>query len=227
MKLLLILGVLTTCLATPQDLTGKMFTFPRSGATSFVKLFASRTQFSALTLCQRFLTDLRRDYVYFSLATTKFSNGFMLLWDAKSKEIEVCTKDVTSIFNVPHMERNMWHSLCTTWESGSGLVLVWLDGQQSARKLGFSRAGYNDNAMITVLGQEQDSHGGSFDFNQSFTGMMSDVHMWNYVLSPGQIRAYTDARQFTPGNVINWKALEYQVFDRVLIEDKQARCTLS
>ncbi|XP_053744194.1 C-reactive protein-like [Synchiropus splendidus] len=221
MKLLLILGILTTCLATPQDLTGKMFTFPRSSITSYVKLFASRTQFSAVTLCQRFLTDLKRDYCYFSLSTSKSSNGFMLMWDAKNKELEVYTQDVTSIFNIPGaMELNMWHSLCTTWESTSGLVQVWLDGQQSPRKSGFLGGKYDDRAMIIVLGQEQDSHGGSFDFNQSFTGMMSDVHMWSKALSPCEIRAYLDDGDFTPGDVINWKGLEFQIFDQVLIENK-------
>lgn len=36
--------------------------------------------------------------------------------------------------------------------------------------------------------QEQDSHGGGFHINQCFVGMMSDVRMWNYVLSPCEIQ---------------------------------------
>lgn len=72
--------------------------------------------------------------------------------------------------------------------------------------------------------QEQDSHGGGFDLKQSFVGMMSDVHMWDYVLSSCEIHSYMDDLNFTPGNVLNWRALEYQIVDRVLIEDKLMTC---
>lgn len=72
--------------------------------------------------------------------------------------------------------------------------------------------------------QEQDSHGGGFDQRQCFTGMMSDVHMWNYVLSSCEIQNYMVDQNFTPGNVLNWKALEYQIFSKVLIEDKYMNC---
>ena len=72
--------------------------------------------------------------------------------------------------------------------------------------------------------QEQDSHGGGFDLKQSFVGMMSDVHMWDYILSPCEIQKYVDELNFTPGNVLNWSAMELQITDRVLIEDKQHTC---
>lgn len=72
--------------------------------------------------------------------------------------------------------------------------------------------------------QEQDSHGGGFDIKQSFVGMMSDVHMWDYILSPCEIHSYMDDLNFTPGNVLNWRALEFQISDRVLIEDKLMTC---
>lgn len=72
--------------------------------------------------------------------------------------------------------------------------------------------------------QEQDDHGGGFDINQSLVGMMSDVHIWDYVLSPCEIQKYMDYLSFTPGNVINWAGVDHQVFDRVIIEKKQMSC---
>lgn len=50
---------------------------------------------------------------------------------------------------------------------------------------------------------------------------MSDVHMWNYVLSACEIHRYVDNLNFSPGNVLDWRALEFQIVDKVLIEDKQ------
>lgn len=73
--------------------------------------------------------------------------------------------------------------------------------------------------------QEQDSHGGGFDINQSFVGMLSDVHMWDYVLSACEIQKYVDERNFTPGNVLNWAALDYQIIEKVMVENKAMVCT--
>ena len=38
-----------------------------------------------------------------------------------------------------------------------------------------------------MLGQEQDSVGGDFDSSQSFQGMLSNVNLWNQVLTDSQI----------------------------------------
>ncbi len=54
--------------------------------------------------------------------------------------------------------------------------------------------------------------------------MMCDVHMWDYILSPCEIQHYVDDLNFTPGNVLNWRALEFQTSGRVLIENKQMTC---
>lgn len=78
------------------------------------------------------------------------------------------------------------------------------------------------NSMHCV--QEQDSHGGGFDVNQSFLGMMSDVHMWDHTLTPCEIQDYMKHPSFTSGNVLNWRALEFQTVGRVLIENKQMIC---
>ncbi|KAM8826171.1 C-reactive protein-like [Synchiropus picturatus] len=224
MRLLLLLGLLSACAAVPQDLTGKVFTFPQSSTSSYVRLTASHTQFAKATLCQRFMTDLRRDHGLFSLSTRTFPNGFLIFWDEPNKEMEVHIRDKKAEYYKTDIKLNMWHSLCATWESSNGLVQLWLDGLPSIRKYVAWGTNFTESQLIIILGQEQDSHGGSFDSKQCFIGMMADVHMWDYVLSPCEIQAYVDDRNFTPGNMLNWKALEFQIFDKVLIEDKQMSC---
>jgi len=78
--------------------------------------------------------------------------------------------------------------------------------------------------LLSETLQDQDSHGGGFDIKQSFVGMMSDVHMWDYVLSPCDIQNYADYLNFPAGNVLDWKALSFQITGRVLIEEKQNMC---
>ncbi|KAM7420704.1 hypothetical protein PAMA_015094 [Pampus argenteus] len=206
-----------------SDLSGKMFTFPQQTKTAHVRLNTSRQDFGAVTICHRSFTDLKRDHALFSMATTFAANDFLIFMEYKTNEIEHHIRDRKAEFGGRDYKPNMWHSICSTWDSVSGLVQMWFDGQPSIRK--FVTSGSNiSGPSIIILGQEQDSHGGGFDINQSFVGMMSDVYMWDYILSPCEIQRYMDEQNFTPGNVLNWRALEFKIIDRVLIENKLMTC---
>ncbi|KAM6935187.1 C-reactive protein-like isoform 1-T3 [Lycodopsis pacificus] len=224
MKFLLLLVTLTACAATPQDLSGKMFIFPQETSTAHVSLTTSRQGFAAVTVCHRSFTDLQRDHALFSLATPSGSNDFLTYWDEANKGIAPHIKSVKTLYKGLDYKSNMWHSICTTWDSESGLVQLWVDGQPSIKK--FASSGSNiSGSTIIILGQEQDSQGGGFDLKQCFIGMMSDVHMWDFTLSPCEIQKYMEGLNFTPGNVLSWSALEFQITGRVLIEDKQKLCS--
>ncbi|XP_051261824.1 C-reactive protein [Dicentrarchus labrax] len=224
MKFLLLVVMLKACAASPQDLSGKMFTFPQETNRAHVRMNISNRDLAAATVCHRSFTDLKRDHVLFSLATPSKTNAFLLFWDETNKEMEPHILDRKSEYRGQDYKPNMWHSVCTTWDSTTGLVQLWFDGQPSIRKFISSGTNIRSSNMITILGQEQDAHGAGFDLKQSFVGMMSDVHMWDYILSPCEIHNYMDDLQFTPGNVLNWRALEFQIVDRVLIEDKLHIC---
>ncbi|XP_029307005.1 LOW QUALITY PROTEIN: serum amyloid P-component-like, partial [Cottoperca gobio] len=208
----------------PEDLTGKMFTFPRQTNTAHVKLITTIDTFRAATVCHRSFSDLRRDHALFSLSTTINSNGFLIFWDEGNKELEPHVSDKKLEYKGLDFKLNMWHSICTTWDSTSGLVQLWLDGQPLMKKFVSSTLIIKGRVAI-VLGQEQDSHGSLFDLKQSFVGMMTDVHMWDYTLSACEIQKYMDELNFTPGNILNWGALEFQIVERVLIENRQTTCT--
>ncbi|XP_075905409.1 serum amyloid P-component-like [Nelusetta ayraudi] len=224
MNLLLpLLLLVTSCAASPQDLSGKMFTFPQESNTAYVKLTATIQEFRSLTLCHRSFTDLKRDHVLFSFSTSSNPNTVLVIWDNANKELESYIKDKKAEYSGLDYKLNKWHSICTTWSTADGLVQVWFDGRPTIRK--FSTTGpFIRGSPIIIVGQEQDSHGGRFDAKQSFVGMMSDIHMWDYILSPCQIHKYTDELDFTPGNALNWAALEFLIFSRVLVEEKQSGC---
>ncbi|KAM6910446.1 C-reactive protein-like [Xenentodon cancila] len=168
-------------------------------------------------------TDLTRGHSLFSLATPTHFNDFLIFWDETTKQIEPHIRNLKVGFKRYDYKLNMWHSICTTWDSQSGLVQLWIDGQPSIRKFIISGASISGQLMI-ILGQDQDSHAGGFDINQSFIGMMSDVHMWDYILSPCEIQNYMNEQSFTPGNMLNWSALEYEIIGNVLVEYKQIPC---
>ncbi|XP_008430821.1 serum amyloid P-component-like isoform X1 [Poecilia reticulata] len=218
--MLLLLMLVTSCAAIPQNLQEKMFTFPEETNTAHVRLTTSRHNFNAMTVCFRFLTDLKRQYALFSLAVPSFPNGFLFYKNEDS--FELCARDKCQIFEGLDFQLNKWHSVCGTWDAASGLVQVWLNGQHSSRK---PASGHNIyGPVIIILGQDQDSYAGGFDVTQSFVGLMSDLHMWNYKLSPCEIRKYTNDGDYTKGNMLNWNSLDFQIIGSVQIENSPKHC---
>ncbi|XP_005804753.1 serum amyloid P-component-like [Xiphophorus maculatus] len=216
--MLLLLLLVTSCAAIPQNLSEKMFTFPQETNTAHVRLTTSRQNLQAVTVCFRFFSDLKREYALFSLAVPSFYNGFLFYKNVNS--FAVCVRNAESIFEGLDFKLNKWHSVCGTWSATPGLVQLWLNGEPSSRK--FTSSGSSINGPIIIaLGQDQDSHGGGFDAKQSFVGMMSDLHMWDYKLSPYEIRKYMNDRGYAKGNVLNWNSMDFQIIGRVLIENKQ------
>ena len=62
-----------------------------------------------------------------------------------------------------------------------------------------------------MLGQEQDSVGGSFDPSQSFRGSLTNVNVWSYVLSAKTIKSMSTSCREVAGNVYRWSDFIYGV----------------
>ncbi len=56
-----------------------------------------------------------------------------------------------------------------------------------------------------VLGQEQDSEGGSFDAKQSFIGEMTSVDIWDHVIKDQEIMRMSKTCLTGVGNVFQWR----------------------
>lgn len=86
------------------------------------------------------------------MATPSNANGLLVFWDEANKELEPHIKDKKSEYRGLDYKPNAWHSVCTTWDSESGLVQLWVDGQSLMKK--YSTAGSNiRGTTIIILGQ--------------------------------------------------------------------------
>jgi len=56
-----------------------------------------------------------------------------------------------------------------------------------------------------VLGQEQDSFGGSFSANQCFLGEMTGVNIWDHVIGEQEIKCMSKSCLAGVGNVFQWR----------------------
>uniref|UniRef100_A0A8C5S6P7 Pentraxin family member n=1 Tax=Laticauda laticaudata TaxID=8630 RepID=A0A8C5S6P7_LATLA len=179
----------------------KVFVFPASSAMAAVDLHV---------LNQQPLTDL------FSYATQSRSNNFLII-RFSDNDYSIYVGGAGLIFKVPLKEKPSWDHICVLWDSSIGLVQLWLNGEALPR-LGLKK-GYSISPQASImLGQDQDSFGGGFDFNQSSVGEIFDVNMWARVLKPVGVRMIWNS--ITPVDpLIYWRSLSYSIKDEVYVED--------
>ncbi|XP_046885451.1 serum amyloid P-component-like [Hypomesus transpacificus] len=219
MKKLVYLVMLMVCSAqkNTEDLFESAFTFPEESKTTHVRIMPKSTQtvINTVTVCLRFFTHLTRDYSLFSLALPEQANSF-LLWREKDGVYSVYVNDQV-VFPGLKGVLNQWNSLCATWETTTGLAQVWLNTKSSPRKS--VSPGYSIRGIPSIiLGQDQDSYGGGFEAAQSFVGSMTDVYMWDSVLSPKEIQYYMTGIIVRPGNVVDWRQMVFTVTGAVVEE---------
>ncbi|CAB1344788.1 unnamed protein product [Coregonus sp. 'balchen'] len=216
-----LLMVFTCCYAVPQDMSGKEIIFPVESNTAYVKITPDMNKiFFAVTVCVRFFTEYQtKEQTIFSLATPSHTNGFVILrGDGGIYSVYIGDKGIN--FRGLSDKMNEWNSVCGTWDAGTGLTQLWVNGKPSSRKalqVGGSIAG----TPSIILGQDQDAYVGGFNVNDAFYGHETDVHMWDRVLSPCEIQSYMKGEILSPGNVVNWKAVDYTRHGYVVVERRQ------
>ena len=101
------------------------------------------------------------------------------------------------------------HILAFSWDNTAGAWSIYLDGQLADSGTGHAVGATLDAGGTFMLGQEQDSQGGSFESTEAFQGTLYDVRIWNEVRSEAEIALnYQDkfaAGSLPSGLVANWQ----------------------
>uniref|UniRef100_UPI0037E90C27 serum amyloid P-component-like n=1 Tax=Semicossyphus pulcher TaxID=241346 RepID=UPI0037E90C27 len=216
-QLLILLASLCAGHAAPQDFSEKVFTFPVESGTASVKVIANAEQpLTALTMCMRFFSSLTREQSLFSLAVPSEPNAFLLTMPSAGMYRLHINGPALDISGLSYFTQE-WNSVCWTWDSSDGLTTLWVNGNRSTRHILGAKVSLSGVPSI-ILGQEQDTYGGGFDKTQSFVGDITDMHLWNSSISLCEIRFFMDGSTFTPGNLINWRNLQYSTDGLVYVE---------
>lgn len=198
-----------------------MFTFPAASDrhhVSLIPVLEDEPNITALTVCLRAFSDQSQSQSLFSLALPSSSNAFVIFKPKKGVYKLHVGGPFVEFYGMQD-ELNVWNSVCVTWDGKTGLAQLWVNGNPSSRK-GFARGDFLSGSPKIILGQEQNNYGGGFTTVQSFVGMMTDVHMWDSVLSLDHIADYFYRKEWElqAGNVLNWNSLEFIKYNYVLIE---------
>ncbi|KTF86090.1 hypothetical protein cypCar_00039131 [Cyprinus carpio] len=156
-----------------------------------------------------------RETILFAYRTGGYDE--LNVWREKDGRLSFYLSGSGAFFNLPALSTFRTH-LCLTWDSETGLSAFWMNGHRSTFQL--YRKGHSISPGGTVLlGQDPDNYLGAFEVEQSFVGEITDVHMWDHVLSGSQIKAvYSNQEPYVPkGNVFDWNTIKYEINGSVLV----------
>uniref|UniRef100_A0A8C7IIV5 Sushi, von Willebrand factor type A, EGF and pentraxin domain-containing protein 1 n=1 Tax=Oncorhynchus kisutch TaxID=8019 RepID=A0A8C7IIV5_ONCKI len=149
-----------------------------------------------------------------SYAVEESDNAF-LLTDYNGWVLYINGKD--KITDCPAVNTGQWHHIGVSWRSWDGDWRVYINGNPSDGGKGLSVGSTIPGGGALVLGQDQDQRGEGFNPVESFVGSLSQLHIWDRVLDPQQIKilASTCPGKNIRGNVLAWPDFLNGVVGRV------------
>ncbi|XP_078363428.1 uncharacterized protein LOC144647504 [Oculina patagonica] len=177
------------------------FNFPNKGVNNYVKLPGKRS-LTAFTVCL-WMSSTNSQGSLFSYAVSSQANEilisyntrFQLYINGESRDIYVTAND------------GVWHQICISWASSSGSWQFYKDGLKVKEGSTFKRGHTISQSGTLVLGQDQDSVGGGFQADDSFQGLLSDVNVWDSVLTGTTINETSRScvlDEWNEANVYQW-----------------------
>ncbi|XP_051543564.1 pentraxin fusion protein-like [Myxocyprinus asiaticus] len=205
--------------ATEVGLGGKVLLFPSKSNSSFVKLFPTKPLgLSAFTLCMHVAMELQdgREFILFAYRTQECDE--LNLWKEKDGRVSLYIQSSMDgvLFRLPPLTNLRTH-LCVTWDSATGLAALWVDGRHNGSQ-DYRKGRQIRPGGTVLLGQDPDILLDIFDPEQSFIGEITDVNMWDYVLSGNQIMPlYLNKERAPKGNVFDWSSINYEINGHVIV----------
>ncbi|XP_055055760.2 sushi, von Willebrand factor type A, EGF and pentraxin domain-containing protein 1 isoform X1 [Misgurnus anguillicaudatus] len=158
-----------------------------------------------------------------SYAVEGSDNAFLLI-DYNGWVLYVNGKE--RITDCPAVNDGLWHHIGVSWRSMDGDWRVYIDGSPSDGGKGLSTGSSIPGGGALVLGQDQDQRGDGFNPVESFVGTLSQLNIWNDVLTPQQIRSLASScpHDLQKGNIFAWPDFLGGVTGRVKTSSKSIFC---
>nr|XP_040047570.1 neuronal pentraxin receptor [Gasterosteus aculeatus aculeatus]XP_040047571.1 neuronal pentraxin receptor [Gasterosteus aculeatus aculeatus] len=111
-----------------------------------------------------------------------------------------------------NLSRGSWQHICVSWSQKGGVWQAYQGGKLRGEGHGLATGHHIRPGGVLILGQEQDSVGGGFDSSQALVGELSQVGLWNRVLSANQVTSLSRCGRVTQGSVAPWTERGVEVF---------------
>ncbi|NWR17406.1 AGRD2 protein, partial [Emberiza fucata] len=202
--------------------------------TKYVKVLSDFPALPAVTACAHLQWDTRSQDIatIFSYAVPAFINEFQLRGFV-DEEGFVRFALIVHGHHSPYLPvfraDGQWHHFCVTWQQDNGTWAIYADGKRRAAASGLCSAGPSAPQAISgqgtfIIGQDQDSLGGSFRAKESFSGNITDLHIWHKVLSTEHIEEVRSCWAVEQGLVFGWSSNALEVESTVQAVAMQLLC---
>ncbi|KAM4889864.1 adhesion G protein-coupled receptor D2 [Sylvia borin] len=202
--------------------------------TKYVKVLSDFPALPAVTACAHVQWDTRTQEVatIFSYAVPAFINEFQLR-GCVDEEGFVRFALIVHGHHSPYLPvfraDGQWHHFCVTWQQENGTWAIYADGKRRASASGLCSVGPSAPQAIFgqgtfIIGQDQDSLGGTFRAKESFSGNITDLHIWQRVLSTEQIEKVRSCWVLEQDLIFGWSSNALEVESTVQAVTTQLLC---
>jgi len=119
-------------------------------------------------------------------ATAGHDNEFLYIYSTGG--VDVWLVGLQVIFSITH-SLNTWDYVTLTWDSITGTLILYRNGILEAQSIHQQGVSISSSGYL-VLGQEQDTYGGTFNSSQALHGSLDNIQIWNTALSQEEIQQY-------------------------------------
>ncbi|OCT69011.1 hypothetical protein XELAEV_18040319mg [Xenopus laevis] len=206
-----------------KDMDRNIFFFPKRSVNDYVLLTPTMTgSLNKFTVCLRSYAQHGHSALFIvGNPESKIHNMFVVYQSSLTysqpyfdssiyiNNSQVCITAKADVLQSIHR--------CVTWDSDTGVLQHWVNGKVSP--LAVLQRGFSIDLQDGIsLGQMRRNGATGWNFTASFQGEISDVHMWNSVLSPETIGKVL--LNNINGNVISWRSLSYTIKGDVIVQPK-------
>ncbi|NWH85387.1 AGRD2 protein, partial [Aegithalos caudatus] len=202
--------------------------------TKYVKVLSDFPALPAVTACAHLQWDTRTQEIatIFSYAVPAFINEFQLR-GCVDEEGFVRFALIVHGHHSPYLPvfraDGQWHHFCVTWQQENGTWAIYADGKRRASASGLCSVGPAAPQAISgqgtfIIGQDQDSLGGTFRAKESFSGNITDLHIWQKVLSSEQIEKVRSCWVLEQDLVFGWSSNALELESTVQAVTTQLLC---
>ncbi|NWZ89488.1 AGRD2 protein, partial [Nesospiza acunhae] len=202
--------------------------------TKYVKVLCDFPALPAVTACAHLQWDTRSQDIatIFSYAVPAFINEFQLRGFV-DEEGFVRFALIVHGHHSPYLPMfradGQWHHFCVTWQQDNGTWAIYADGKRRAAASGLCSVGPSAPQAISgqgtfIIGQDQDSLGGTFRAKESFSGNITDLHIWHKVLGAEHIEKVRSCWVVEQDLVFGWSSNALEVESTVQTVATQLLC---
>ncbi|XP_054249214.1 adhesion G-protein coupled receptor D2 [Indicator indicator] len=202
--------------------------------TKYAKVLSDFPALPAVTACAHLQWDTRTQEIatIFSYSVPAFINEFQLRGFVDEEgfvRFALIVHEHHSPYLPVFRADGEWHHFCVTWQQENGTWAIYADGKRRASASGLCamepfapQAIYGQGTFI--IGQDQDSLGGTFREKESFSGNITDLHIWQKVLSAEQIEKVRSCWMVEQDLLFEWSSNALEIESSVQEVTAQFLC---